>query len=89
MENIVFLIITLVICYIGISHLIRNIWMYKDEWKLKKYIEENPKWAFLRNKYWVDKAVKITKKYFLPLWTFMSILFIWGWIYLLIIFFSL
>ncbi len=58
---------------VGIFYLYKIIRSYKNPEYLKKYIETSPKALIWRKKFGVEKAVTITRKYFLPLGFIVSI----------------
>ena len=58
---------------VGIFYLYRIIRSYKNPDFLKKYIETSPKALIWRKKFGVEKAIEITRKYFLPLGLIVSI----------------
>lgn len=54
----------------------RNIKLMKSDELLLKYLESSPKWKIWINKYWIDKTIDLSKKYFLKIGLFVWILFI-------------
>ena len=58
---------------VGIFYLYKIIRSYKNPEYLKKYIETSPKARIWRKQFGVEKAIVITRKYFLPLGLAVSI----------------
>ncbi len=52
---------------IGGIFLLRNIIHLRDEKKLREYLENSRKGRFWVSKLGIDKTVKISRKYFLPI----------------------
>ena len=51
----------------GVFFLIRNIIYFRDDEKLREYIEKSPKAKLWIKKYGTEKTMALTKKIFLPL----------------------
>ena len=69
-------ILAILLFFIGIFFFLRNIKMYFNPGALKKYIETSPKASLWREKFGIEKAIKLSKSTFLPLGILVSIVFI-------------
>ena len=77
-------ILVLMLLLVGVVNL-RLVWKFKTDKKFaQNYIKTSPKAYFWRKKFGEERALAITKKYFIPLGSLLSIIFILFGIFLLI-----
>jgi len=83
------LILPIILLLAGVYFLIRNVNYFKDESKLRNYLETSPKGKRWVNKFGLEKTVNLSKKYFLPLGIISSIGMILYTVYLLLILYNI
>ena len=58
---------------VGAVTLVRNLLMLRDPTKIVAYVETSPKAALWRNKLGIERTVELSKRYFLPLGSLVSV----------------